>query len=105
MRTSNGLLPGGRDRMKPSEPSSNMTRPKRGVPEGLWLRCPQCKATLFRKEVEERYNVCPACDYLFYLPARQRIGQLLDQDSFEEWLPGLRPRDPLGFQDRLPYAE
>src|SRR5262249_13091718 len=20
-------------------------RPKRGVPEGLWLRCPQCKAT------------------------------------------------------------
>ncbi|HJT79066.1 MAG TPA: acetyl-CoA carboxylase carboxyltransferase subunit beta, partial [Gemmataceae bacterium] len=44
-------------------------------------------------------------DYHFYLPARQRIGQLLDQDSFEEWLPGLRPRDPLGFQDRLPYAE
>ncbi len=80
-------------------------RPKRGVPEGLWLRCPQCKATLFRKEVEERFSVCPACDYHFYLPARERIRQVLDQDSFEEWLPSLRPRDPLAFKDRLPYAE
>jgi acetyl-CoA carboxylase carboxyl transferase subunit beta len=80
-------------------------RPKRGVPEGLWLRCPQCKATIFRKEMESRCNVCPECDYHFYLPARDRIRQLLDQDSFEEWFTDLWPRDPLEFQDRLPYAE
>lgn len=80
-------------------------RPKRGVPEGLWLRCPQCKGTIFRKEAESRYSVCPECDYHFLLPARERIGQLLDQDSFEEWFAGLRPRDALGFQDRLPYAD
>jgi acetyl-CoA carboxylase carboxyl transferase subunit beta len=80
-------------------------RPKRGVPEGLWLRCPQCKATIFRKEAEGRYSVCPECDYHFYLPAGDRIRQLLDQDSFEEWFTDLRPRDALGFKDRLPYAE
>jgi acetyl-CoA carboxylase carboxyl transferase subunit beta len=80
-------------------------RPKRGVPEGLWLRCPQCKATIFRKEMEGRCNVCPECDYHFYLPARDRIRQLLDQDSFEEWFTDLWPRDPLEFKDRLPYAE
>src|SRR5262249_37639282 len=62
-----------------------MSRPKRGVPEGLWIRCPQCKATIFRKEAESRFNVCPECQYHFYLPARDRIRQLLDQDSFEEW--------------------
>jgi acetyl-CoA carboxylase carboxyl transferase subunit beta len=80
-------------------------RPKRGVPEGLWIRCPQCKATIFRKEAEARLNVCPECAYHFYLPARDRIAQMLDADSFEEWFTDLRPCDPLGFTDRLPYAE
>jgi acetyl-CoA carboxylase carboxyl transferase subunit beta len=81
------------------------TRTKRGVPEGLWLRCPQCKGTIFRKEVESRFNICPECSYHFKLPARERIKQLLDADSFEEWFTDLYPVDPLGFQDRLPYAE
>jgi acetyl-CoA carboxylase carboxyl transferase subunit beta len=80
-------------------------RPKRGVPEGLWIRCPQCKATIFRKEAESRFNVCPECDYHFYLPARERIRQLLDEDSFEEWYTDLRPCDPLGFKDRILYAD
>ena len=57
---------------------ANGGRPKRGVPEGLWIRCPQCKATVFRKEAESRYNVCPECEYHFYMPARERIRQLLD---------------------------
>jgi acetyl-CoA carboxylase carboxyl transferase subunit beta len=78
---------------------------KRGVPEGLWIRCPQCKATVFRKEAESRCNVCPECEHHFYVPARERIGQLLDQDSFEEWFADLRPVDALGFQDRISYAE
>ncbi len=82
-----------------------MGRPKRGVPEGLWIRCPQCKATIFRKEAESRCNVCPECAYHFYLPARARIEQMLDPDSFEEWDGHLRPVDPLGFRDRLLYAE
>ncbi len=80
-------------------------RPKRGVPEGLWIRCPQCKATLFRKETESRLNVCPECEYHFYMPARARIAQLLDEQSFEEWFTDLQPVDALQFTDRLPYAE
>ncbi len=80
-------------------------RPKRGVPEGLWIRCPQCKATIFRKEAESRFSVCPECQYHFYLPASERINQLLDEESFEEWYADLRPRDPLGFRDRVAYSE
>ena len=80
-------------------------RTKRGVPEGLWIRCPQCKATIFRKESEARFNVCPGCDYHFYLPARERIRQLLDEDSFEEWFADLRPKDPLNFKDRVHYTQ
>jgi acetyl-CoA carboxylase carboxyl transferase subunit beta len=82
-----------------------MTRPKRGVPEGLWLRCPQCKGTIYKPEAENRLSVCPECSYHFKLPARQRIQQLLDAESFEEWFTELRPVDPLGFQDRIRYEE
>ena len=60
-------------------------RPKRGVPEGLWIRCPQCKATVYKKEVESRQHVCPECDHHFTMPARDRIAQLLDEATFEEW--------------------
>jgi acetyl-CoA carboxylase carboxyl transferase subunit beta len=85
--------------------SQRANRPKRGVPEGLWLRCPQCKSTIFRKEAESRFNICPECSYHFRLPARERIKQLLDADSFEEWFTELQPLDPLGFQDRIPYGD
>lgn len=78
---------------------------KRGVPEGLWIRCPQCKATVFRKEAASRFNVCPECNHHFYLPARERIKQLLDEESFEEWFADLRPKDPLQFNDRVLYSE
>jgi acetyl-CoA carboxylase carboxyl transferase subunit beta len=82
-------------------------RRKRGVPEGLWLRCDGCGATVFRKTVDEHMGVCPEadCHYHFYVPARKRIEQLLDQDSFEEWYADLASLDPLGFADRQTYPE
>jgi acetyl-CoA carboxylase carboxyl transferase subunit beta len=82
-------------------------RPKRGVPEGLWVRCPSCTNTIFKKEVELRLNVCPepGCQHHFYTSARDRIAQLLDEGSFEEWDTDLRPLDPLGFVDRIPYHQ
>ncbi|MCS7238582.1 MAG: acetyl-CoA carboxylase, carboxyltransferase subunit beta [Thermoguttaceae bacterium] len=82
-----------------------LKKPKRGVPEGLWLRCPSCQATVFRKEVEKRLGVCPECDYHWYVSARERIRQLLDEGTFEEWDADLEPADPLGFVDRRPYTE
>jgi acetyl-CoA carboxylase carboxyl transferase subunit beta len=89
----------------PKAKSAMTERPKRGVPEGMWMLCAQCKATIFRKEAMERFNVCPNCDNHFYLPAQDRIRQLLDEESFEEWFTDLRPLDPLKFEDRILYSE
>ncbi len=82
-----------------------MKRPKRGVPEGLWMRCPGCEATIFRKEAEKRLGVCPECDYHWYVSARQRIQQLFDEGTFEEWDADLEPTDPLEFVDKAPYRQ
>ncbi|MEC7718621.1 MAG: acetyl-CoA carboxylase, carboxyltransferase subunit beta [Planctomycetota bacterium] len=80
-------------------------RKKRGVPEGLWIRCPDCSSAVFRKEAEKRMSVCPECGYHFYLSARQRIEQMLDEGTFEEWDKDLRPSDPLTFKDKKAYAD
>lgn len=80
-------------------------RRKRGVPEGLWIRCDGCAATVFRKEAEKRLEVCPECGHHFYVSAQKRIQQLLDEDSFEEWFGDLCSLDPLGFKDRKSYAD
>jgi acetyl-CoA carboxylase carboxyl transferase subunit beta len=82
-----------------------LKRPKRGVPEGLWKRCPGCQATIFRKEAEKRLGVCPECDYHWYVPARQRIAQVLDEGTFEEWDADLSSADPLEFVDSKPYPQ
>lgn len=82
-------------------------RKKRGVPEGLWIRCPGCQATVFRKQVDQGLGICPEvdCGHHFYVPAKARIRQLLDEESFEEWFEDLVPGDPLGFSDKKTYAE
>jgi acetyl-CoA carboxylase carboxyl transferase subunit beta len=82
-----------------------MKRPKRGVPEGLWKQCPGCQSTIYRKEAEKRLGVCPECDYHWTVSAQERIRQLLDEGTFEEWEAELMPADPLGFTDKKPYAE
>lgn len=82
-----------------------MKRPKKGVPEGLWRRCPGCEETIFRKEIDRLGGVCPECDYHWYISATERIGQLLDEGTFEEWDGHLEPADPLGFSDKRPYVE
>ncbi|MCH7687457.1 MAG: acetyl-CoA carboxylase carboxyltransferase subunit beta [Planctomycetes bacterium] len=85
----------------------HVKRRKRGVPEGLWVRCDGCQATVFRKKIEEELGVCPEpnCGHHFYVPAQTRIKQLLDEDSFEEWFAELNPCDPLGFHDKKSYTQ
>jgi acetyl-CoA carboxylase carboxyl transferase subunit beta len=78
---------------------------KRGVPAGLWIRCDSCKNTVYKGQVEKNLGLCPDCGHHFYVSAQTRIEQLLDQDSFEEWWPGMVSVDPLGFVDSKPYRD
>ena len=72
-------------------------RKKREVPDGLWLRCPDCETMLYRKQVAENTEVCPECDYHFRVGAAQRIEQIADPGTFEEICADIAPADPLEF--------
>ena len=75
-------------------------RPRREMPEGLWMRCPKCEHMLYKSTVEKNLNVCPECDYHFRIGARTRIGYLADEESFQQSLEDLTSSDPLRFKFR-----
>lgn len=78
---------------------------KRGIPEGLWMRCASCSAILFRRSVENNLWVCPECQYHFRLSGSQRIEQLVDAGTFEPHDENLAPADPLQFVDLKKYPD
>ncbi len=80
-------------------------RKKKDMPGGLWLKCESCGQMIYRKALEERGRVCPACDFHFSLPGRERLAMLLDPGSFEERFGDLRSLDRLEFHDQIPYLE
>ncbi|OGI00216.1 MAG: acetyl-CoA carboxylase subunit beta [Candidatus Melainabacteria bacterium GWF2_32_7] len=69
----------------------------------LWEKCYNCNTSIPQKELEQNMHVCPKCDYHFRIGARERIEQLLDEDSFEEINSGMLPSDPLDFVDTMRY--
>ena len=87
----------------PFEPVS--TNSNRGVPEGLWIKCPGCCDSIYRKEIERNLNVCPKCQHHMYVSARDRIVQLLDEGTFDVCDEHIMPTDPLSFSDKKKYSE
>jgi acetyl-CoA carboxylase carboxyl transferase subunit beta len=78
---------------------------KKAVPEGLWIRCPECSAILFRRSVENNLWVCPECQHHFRVSGESRVRQLTDPGTFEPFDETLTSADPLGFVDLQPYPQ
>jgi acetyl-CoA carboxylase carboxyl transferase subunit beta len=75
-------------------------RPRKEMPEGLWLRCPACEHMLYKSTVEQNLNICPECNHHFRIEAATRIKYLTDEGSFQEVLSDLTTDDPLSFKFR-----
>jgi acetyl-CoA carboxylase carboxyl transferase subunit beta len=86
-----------------AEPTKKIT--KRVIPDGLWLKCPGCRATIYRPSAEANLNVCPKCRFHLYVSARDRLVQVLDTGTFEPWDEDVLPTDPLSFADKKAYSE
>ena len=83
-----------------------MDTPRRTeVPEGLWLRCQDCEAMLFKKNLEEHLLVCPECGFHHRVSAKNRINQMCDPGSFEAMWLDISPADPLNFKDLKTYRQ
>jgi len=72
--------------------------------EGLWIKCPNCRAVTFKADVEANLNVCPKCQHHYKIGARQRLDLLLEP-GYELVDGNLRSTDPLNFTDVKPYKQ
>lgn len=80
-------------------------RDPKKIPDGLWVKCPSCTKTVFKRLVEERLETCPECNHHFPLPAEARIDLLIDDGTFSEIDADVESADPLAFVDSKPYPE
>jgi acetyl-CoA carboxylase carboxyl transferase subunit beta len=78
---------------------------KKGIPEGLWSKCDDCGAFLFRAELERNYYVCPKCNFHQRITARQRLDFFLDAGMREELATDVLPIDRLKFRDTKKYKD
>ena len=78
---------------------------KRSIPEGVWTSCPECKAVLYRAELERNLDVCIKCGYHMRMPARARLVRFLDADSGKELAAELSSVDFLKFKDTKRYRD
>ncbi len=72
--------------------------------EGLWVKCEGCRQIIWKKDLEENFNVCPKCDKHFRVDARTRLAQLFDNGEYTLEDINLSSTDPLKFTDLKPYA-
>ena len=89
---------------KTRRPMTAPTAPSR-VPEGLWIKCPECAQILYKKDLAANLSVCPKCAHHFRLGAAARLRSLLDDGVWKEHDAGLTSNDPLAFMDRKAYTE
>ena len=75
------------------------------VPEGLWKKCVNCDAALYRPDLERNQEVCPKCDHHMRIGARQRLDIFLDTNGRQELFADLEPVDRLKFKDKRKYRE
>ena len=87
------------------EKRSRLRWKKKEMPGGLWLKCESCGQMIYRKELEEKGMVCPACEFHFTLPGRARVKMVMDEGSFKELYAELTALDRLHFKDTVLYGE
>lgn len=81
------------------------TSQKKGVPEGLWVKCKGCNEVLYSTELEKNLSVCAKCNHHHRLSARNRLAQFLDELGQEEIAAELEPIDRLKFRDSKKYKD
>ncbi len=74
------------------------------VPEGLWIKCDNCRELIYRAELVNTHNVCPKCGYHFRIGVEERLANLMDE-GWTRLFSELRSADPLNFVASKAYVD
>jgi len=89
----------------PSRIKTKKSQRVKSVPEGVWVTCDQCKAQIYRADLERNLHVCNKCDHHMRISARYRLSQFFDEGTSREYFNNLISIDPLKFKDTKKYKD
>ena len=78
---------------------------KKTIPDGVWVKCPDCDSVLYRADLDANMQVCPKCQHHLRISARKRAEHLLDDHNFRELAKDVKPEDFLKFKDIKSYPQ
>ncbi|UDG82351.1 acetyl-CoA carboxylase, carboxyltransferase subunit beta [Candidatus Vallotia cooleyia] len=93
------------DELLPPKIKQTDPRSRKSIPEGLWIKCLNCEAVLYRNDVRANMYVCPKCNHHMRISARERLDVLLDPEGRYEIGQEILAVDALKFQDGRKYTD
>lgn len=72
---------------------------KAGIPEGIYLQCPECKKSIYKTDLKAQTGVCPHCSYYYPLSPKARLATIADKGTFSEFDKDMLSVNPLEFPD------
>jgi acetyl-CoA carboxylase carboxyl transferase subunit beta len=92
-------------RDKPKIEDQDLEEERKVKTEGIFVKCPECDNSLYKRELIESFQVCSHCDHHFRFPARERLQMLFDDGEYERLDEEITSGDPLEFVDTKPYKD
>lgn len=79
--------------------SQDSNKKTMNIPDGFVLKCQKCGKNHFREEFVLAQSVCQKCGYHGRITAWERIEQIVDSKTFDEFDANLCSKDPLSFPE------
>ena len=77
---------------------------KPSAPEGIIMRCAHCGKTIFTEDLIRNLGVCPECAHHTRISAKERIKEICEDGTWEEWDSDIGFANPLetpGYEEKL----
>ncbi len=93
---------------------TNIVRPKiralvpgrqHDIPDNMWIKCPNCGAMLFHRDLEQNHKVCQHCNHHMRLEVDKRLDLIFDNAAWRSIELPKAPSDPLRFRDQKKYTD
>jgi acetyl-CoA carboxylase carboxyl transferase subunit beta len=91
---------------------TNFVRPKiralttkREQPDNLWIKCPNCGAMLFHRDLAQNLHVCPQCSFHMKIDPKDRLQLMFDGGRYQLIELPKAAIDPLKFRDQKRYSD
>jgi len=81
------------------------TEEKKETPEGLWVKCTNCKTLFTSDDIEKNGFVCNRCSHHEKIGSEEYFNLIFDNSKYTELNKNLKSGDPLKFVDTKKYID